>query len=176
MPTVSINGGIPQDGPMLISITGQNSGAPAAPAAANAPHLQPLAPSGFSISSAIAYGSFPTGSGIYVDIGIPGTFTVTNNTVQFTAKKVKGLSITTQTSSGGSSTAIPLMTSNTIAVTNPPANESSNTPEADETLLGFLGVSPSVPSGATPPAVSAGLLGDFGNGPTDPGCSNSQWP
>ncbi|HEY0139402.1 MAG TPA: hypothetical protein VGF48_00825 [Thermoanaerobaculia bacterium] len=191
-----VNQGDELSGPLVLSITGGVVGAPALPNEKPAPHLQPLAPN-LIPEADLAYGTFPPNGSIYVDIAVPGTMTLQDDYMTFQAT-VDDLAISLQTAAGGSVTLLPVQqdVANTVSVKNDPAFPDNGSPAgADEALLGFLGVSHSIPANvrllsdvgpvmANRARTKAGCLGwlfslieqRFGVDPSQPGCSNSQWP
>ncbi|HEY0139401.1 MAG TPA: hypothetical protein VGF48_00820 [Thermoanaerobaculia bacterium] len=177
-PTVVINGAPVQSGPLVIDITGQPSGAPLLPPEQNAPHLTKLAHGIVNFNTDLAYANLPT-AGIFINLSIPGDFSIdpTTKNLQFVASEVTDLQVTV-----GGGILKPLLATNTIAIANEAWDGSSLTPNADETLLGFLAVASSVPSTSTPPPVPS-TVPSRGRpitmewvDPSQPGCSNSQWP
>lgn len=193
VPMVKVNGD-ELSGPLVLSITGGVVGAPALPNEESAPHLKPLAPN-LIPEAELAFGTFPPNGSIYVDIAVPGTITLQHDSMTFQAT-VDDLAITRQTAAGGSVTALPVQrdATNSVSVENDPAFPDNGSPAgADETLLGFLGVSHSIPANVrllsnstafVRARTNAGCVGwlfslieqRFGVDPSQPGCSNSQWP
>lgn len=176
-PAVTIQPGVPTQGPVLLTIPARPSGPGLNTAPLGLAHLTDVIPNGTPMSPSLAYGRVPPGKSCFVDLHLPGTMTLEEpykGTVatRFTYESAGPLRAIVATAT--SSMEVVWTYDTTILVSNSPSD--INLPAGllpQQILLGLLAVNPNVPAGAyfqtveVPPA---------GGDPNQPGCSNSQWP
>lgn len=170
-PSVTISGQT-LTGPLVLTISGSSPGTTPLPPASSVPHLSDLALD-FRPVTEITYADFPARSGIFLNLdNVPGSWPMAGGQklLTFVSDDLEEITVAIQTAPGEPPVQLPL-TSTAITFTNIPTP--AVTPNNPETLLGFLALASSIPPDAVPPA---GTRNEGGVDPSQPGCSNSQWP